>query len=269
MTLLAPALWTILCPLAVPAEPISAEFRRGVAVYAQGKGLERCWMEDRKVLGTWFDGVRRRDVEEAIWLSPSLLSRWMGYAAAREKWTDAEREARWDIARRIADQRLILLVRISSFPKVDPLAPEDEERPDLRDYETVRVLLTADGKDLPVRREFDLGKLIGHRNPVARDWSVRPIECRWGTIVELRGRERSAVEGFPWYQLSPLIEAFAPSFPDPYPSGSLGLFGNYRSKWIWVEADLAGGPPARRQFELRVIGPTKERLAQYRLGNSR
>lgn len=215
------------------------------------------------MIGTWFDGSAKRDVEEAIWISPRLLSRWIGYAGAREKWTLEERRVRWEMARRVAQEKAIVVVRIASYPKVDPLAPDEENRPDLRDFERLRILFTADGREIPVRQRWEGTAPFVQRRIPPSDWDVQAVEAGAGPIADLRSRNRAEVERFPWHQLTPFVEAFSPTFPEEFPPSWGGYFGNYRAKWIWVEADFASRQWPRRQFEVRILSPRKERTAVF------
>jgi len=60
-------------------------------------------------------------IEIAVFLSPSLVSRRLGYLQAREGWTNDQLETRWQLARETLGGRLSFLVRVCSFPKIDLL----------------------------------------------------------------------------------------------------------------------------------------------------
>ena len=57
--------------------------------------INRIWGEDRQTIGLWSNGYVKVPVEHVVWLSPSLVSRWLGFLSAREYWSDGELESRW------------------------------------------------------------------------------------------------------------------------------------------------------------------------------
>jgi hypothetical protein len=73
----------LICFLAIShevrSEPIHAEFEEGKKIFQHKKGIDRTEKDARIVLGQWFDGERLEPVEEAVFLTPGLLSRWLGY----------------------------------------------------------------------------------------------------------------------------------------------------------------------------------------------
>src|SRR5689334_4109662 len=101
-------------PVRFPVEPIQIEVCRGEEVYRAGKGIERTLMEDRQAIGYWFDGRVRKDVEEAIWVSPTMVSRWLGYLQAKERWPKLELLNRWAALRDQLDGSLTFVVRLTA-----------------------------------------------------------------------------------------------------------------------------------------------------------
>jgi hypothetical protein len=244
--------------------PDPAQFKRGVEIFVKGKGVERCWMEDRQVIGNWFDGTRHHATEEAIWLSPALMARWNGYLAAKEKWSAEQISERWNAVNHILDGKISMVVRLSAYPK-RKLFDEDGEKPDLSAIDQIRFLITIDGKELPRRESQDY---LVKANPffkrkISSDWNVKGIAPNAYLLTELRGREKSDVEPFPWYQRSPIAEAMAPEFLAPEPKGFEGLFGDFHCRWFWVEIPIESLPA--KQFELRVFSSGKERIGTFHL----
>ncbi len=247
--------------------PDPAQFKRGVEQFVRGKGVERCWMEDRQVIGNWFDGTRHHATEEAIWLSPALLSRWTGYLSAKEKWSAEQKAERWNAVNHILDGKITMVVRLSAIPK-RKLLDEDGERPDLSAIDQLRFLITFDGEKIPRRESQDY---LVKANPffkrkVNTDWDVNGIAPHAYVLAELQGREKSHVEPFPWYQRSPIAEAMAEEFLAPEPKGHDGLFGDFHSKWFWVEIPIETLP--RKQFELRIFSPGRERVGTFKISVS-
>lgn len=62
--------------------PQATEFAHGQKIYHMNKGIDRAQGDARIVLGNWFDGERTQVVEELDFLTPGLLSRWLGYQEA-------------------------------------------------------------------------------------------------------------------------------------------------------------------------------------------
>lgn len=261
----AESVWMALDPTSYPREPYRSELRRGIEQYVLGKGVERCWMEDRKTIGNWFDGAKMRPVEEVLWLSPKLVSRWFGYEMARAKWSDADRSSRWQRVRATLEGRLVFLVRLSAYPKRDFLNPEEAERPSLRNLDEIRFLLTQNGAAIPQRRSPRIYDRIAPPTVDApSNWSVSELPVRARLIASLQGREPKDVEGAFWPNVCPLVDAFEPEFLQPAPRGLNGFLGDYHARIWWVEAKTPANPVDVTSIELRVISPSKERIATFR-----
>jgi hypothetical protein len=117
-------LWALVpshVPLDFPRRPIAAEVARGAAIQKKGAGPDRTLLEDHRVAARWFDGRIRRPSDTITWVSPDLASRWFGYLAANDGWTDAALDRRWAAARESLQGSLTFIVRLSAMPKVDPL----------------------------------------------------------------------------------------------------------------------------------------------------
>src|SRR5579872_4987978 len=101
---------------APPADQVSI----GRALYRQGVGIDRALMDDRNVLGTWFDGRIRRAVDTATWLSPEMTARWLGYVAERDVLSAEELGKRWHAASAKLNGHITFIVRLAAFPRLDP-----------------------------------------------------------------------------------------------------------------------------------------------------
>ncbi len=66
----------------IVSEPIVAELQEGKRIFQRGKGIDRTEKDARIVIGKWFDGERLQSVEEAVFITPGLLSRWLGYQSS-------------------------------------------------------------------------------------------------------------------------------------------------------------------------------------------
>jgi hypothetical protein len=250
-------------PLLFPPQPIATQVQRGVQLYTAGKRLEFALEEDRKFVGSWFDGKRKRNVEEVIWISPELVSRWLGYLDAKEKWPAHEREMRWFELRNRLNQKLCFAVRLAAYPKIDFLEGEESEPAKLDALGPLRFSITLDGKTIPIRPQGD--------GPIQRfsgapvDWPRETLDAFLHVIDERQSREAGPLEDFPWYQFAPVSHWLTPEF-DVLPPRHAPRLGGYHSVWLWVEAPLPEPERIRSQFELRIFGPRRERIATFEVG---
>lgn len=115
---------------------------------------------ERVVLGKWFDGGKRQNVEEAVWLSP--------YSVARLGWD-------WERSRERFDGALTFAVRLAALERQDPLEFGGD---------------TAPGDDVS-RAVFSLHAvdLQGRAKPLPLEISVRWTQ---------RGREPGELLRVPW-----------------------------------------------------------------------
>jgi hypothetical protein len=253
-------------PMEFPAWPIPAELDRGVRLYALGKGLDRLYLEDRKVIGTWFDGRARVGADEAIWLSPGLMSRWLGYLEAKEKWPRGELEARWRRIRADLGGRLTFVVRLCSFPRTDLFEEGLPPRHDPRDSRDVRFLWTSNDPDLP--RVLPLEGPLSWVRPEAFGTRVPSQMQRDPRVFLLSERQaRSASEAMreDWWLRVPFGETLRPEFSesrcwDGYPLGDF-----YCSTYL-ATLPLPRKPMPDSEFELRIFSPRKERIARFDMG---
>lgn len=255
-----PMIWPFANQFAMPPSPIPSEFRKGTLVYASGKGVERCWQSDRKVVGIWNRGLFRQDVEEVIWLSPRLFSRWAGYLAAKEKWPVQIQRDRWEKLCDLVGDKCIFVVRLSAMPKVSALS-DDVERPSFKDIDNVRFQLTIGGSGLP---RPPLKYFVGIK-PYEPDsgWAVDESELEPYPFAVLRGHDRGSLEGFQWWQATPLRWVFGSEFASPAPPGLGSPLGWYRSDWYWVEAQAPVLTATVNDFQFRIFSPSKERIASF------
>ena len=113
----------LLCFLALSSEfgtaPISAEFEEGQKVFKHKKGIDRTEKDARVVIGKWFDGDRLQLVEEAIFVTPGLLSRWLGYKEASGTAKD-EVQASWKQCSAQFTGKTVTLIRLARLGTVEP-----------------------------------------------------------------------------------------------------------------------------------------------------
>lgn len=251
-----------------PTEPIGSEIQRGISIYRQDRGYERLFQEDRKVIGWWFQGLHRRETEEAIWLSPRLVSRILGYLDAKEKWPEGERQRRWEAVSKLTSGTAMFAVRLSSFPKIN-LFDDSDVSPNSEGIGPLDWRLTLDGKLIPLASDANplIPKSTRFPGTLQTDWSRLEAPLSVQNLATLLGRERVEVEGFPWYESCPLSQWIAPKFKSSK-AFPLRYSGPYETQWFWVTADLRNGLRPIEQFELRILNERKERLAVFPLTHS-
>lgn len=252
-------------PILFPPQPLERELARGVSLYATGKSVRHLFMEDRQSVGTWSDGLRKRDVEEVIWLSPALMSRWVGYLDALEKWPVGERQRRWEGIRAALDGSMSFAVRLSAFPKKDWHEGDYAARADESALSPLRFRLTLDGMTIP-RRPDTLFTIVTGRYESPANWDLRELEIGVCRLADRAARDRNALEQFPWHQLTPLAEWVTPEFEPRLDQAESIRLGDYRSMWLWVEARLDPNLMPRNQFELRIFSARRERIATFAFG---
>ena len=189
------------------------------------------WGNERQVIGWWANGYIQRPVEFAVWLSPALLSRWLGFLSAREYWDDGELTARWkSIAAQVKDRRYFV-VQLTAFPKMPLYGVGDYELTSPEEIEDVRFVYTAGGKS--------------QRMQAAR-------------LAAWQSREREDLEGFPWWQQIEFGDQLTGEFENGAREEPLCVGDYYRAWYLaWVEGadeDL---------FQVRVLSRRKERAAFF------
>lgn len=256
------AAFAVLRPIAFPPTPIDHEVRRGAALYMAGKGIDRTLEEDRQVLGVWFDGRGKREVEDALWLSPSLVSRWLGYLEAKEKWFEGEMQLRWKSMRSLLDGRVSLIVHLSAYPKWVDQDYGLMGKADPAEVDTVRFLVTT-GEGVPEEGAFasarraEAALVASH----ALGLQVEPLAAR---VLREQARTAGALKGTRWIDTAPFFPAMAPVFGRGQASGGLQL-GGFHSAWYLLELPASESLRRARAFDVRVFSPRKERVAHFEL----
>lgn len=98
--------------------PIAKDVELGKKVFAQHQGIDRTQKDARAVIGQWFDGDRTRVVEEVDFLTPGLLSRWLGYQTATGV-PKSQIDSAWEHCSQQLNGRSLALIRLARLCKVD------------------------------------------------------------------------------------------------------------------------------------------------------
>ncbi len=168
--------------------------------------ITEVYREDRRVLGTWSEGVRKLDVEWAIRLSPELMSRWLGFMSEREAWGDGEITYRWNSVKQLIGKRPVFLVILSAFPRKEMLGLGDSHAPSTEELDNIRVVFEQDG---------------------------RRIESSTYEVWRQRAQTRSELDQVPWWQFTRLKSDLTSLFESQYEPPIIQR-GDYYRTWSWV-----------------------------------
>jgi hypothetical protein len=190
----------------------------------------------RRPIGQWSNGQRKVAVEWATWMSPELLSRWLGFLAEREHWPAGRVQERWNLVTPDLRGRILLVVELTAYPKLKTFGFGNYREPD---PSTIREL------------EFHL---------TAGSWQVKPEVV---SHEEWEARERHQVEAYRWWLQLGFGRALAPQFEAEQATKPLP-FGDYHRAWYVLVVDQ---PPVDvDEFTLRVLNRNKERTATFSKG---
>jgi hypothetical protein len=256
-------------PIDFPSLPIAKEIDAGVCIYALGKGIDRLYLDDRRVVGLWFDGKVRQEADHVLWLSPSLISRWLGYLEAKEKWPDGELEGRWDALRAHLSGHMTFIVRLCSMPRIDPIEGEIDQKAQQEDSSDVRFLLTSSSPHKPSAATKD--ELLGFAiprpvPPVGRrrvSGGIR-LEPDVVALSRVQSREVRQVLDEDWWLRAPFGKALTPEFSKP-PCFDDYPLGDYFASTYLVRFPIPKEPFPANSFQLRIFSPRKERIADFSL----
>lgn len=228
-------------PALFPAEPIAFQFQRGRKIFAQGKGIDRTLDEDRAVLGTWFDGRVQRSVEDSIYLSPAMVSRWLGFLSASEVLQPVEVQRKWEILRDKLTGSANFIVHLSAFRKADPLDFDWDRPAGLKNLENL---------------EFSFSYLEWNAKSVPQVVSPR-------LIATIQAREIEEFQAVSWLNVVSDLSALRPegvSEYDPFPP-----LGENEVDYYWVKVPISPDMEFAAKFNLQIAAKRKLRAASFRM----
>lgn len=224
--------------LAFPPTPV---YEAAVAGEKLGVGKakwEKLQMEDSQGIGFWFDGKWGREIENALWLSPNFVSRWLGYWARKELWMPGELDKRYQELIKDLDGKLTFIVRLSGFPKKGLLELTQDQRAQTKELKNLRFIVTS-------------GDAMGPASAT--------LLAHW------QSRERQRLDDFRWWCYVPFSEWIAPASQVDKNEPMFPL-GEYSADWYLVEAFVIPEMHKNQRFELRILSPGKERIAEFGKG---
>jgi hypothetical protein len=233
------ATWISFKPLALTDKPAPKMMALGARIASSGKGLDRVLMEDRQVVGRWVKSFVPKDTEDVLWISPDLISRWLGYLQNSENLSDAEVSQRFLDIRKKEASTLWFVVRLAALDKQDPLEMGTDETAVTTDLSPVAIKVTL----------TDIGG-----NRVA----LPAVMIR--TLADAKSSEPDQLIGLPWYIFSDSFTSLLPAVPPLPPPFNTG---SNEARCIFVKVALPDTILAARQVELRVLSRRKTRIARF------
>jgi hypothetical protein len=233
------AAWMCFKPLTLGMEPIGCSMSVGAEIARSGKGVDRLLLEDRQVVGKWARTYLPHDAEDVIWISPDLVSRWLGYLQESENLTEPEVSARWAALAKTEGKTLWFIVRLAALDKQDPLDMGMEEAAQTNDLDPVVVRAT-------------LTDISGHRI------ALRDLHTK--LIATFRSSDADELIGLPWYIYSDVFKPLLPAIP---PSPLDSDLGSNEARLLLVQADVPDATIAAREVEIRVLSRRKTRIAHF------
>ncbi len=247
-------------------EPDAAAFREGVDIWRAGKGIERTLGPERAVMAVWFDGRVRQAADVAVWVSPRLVSRRLGYLCASRRLTAEQTLALWKQAASRLEGRLCFAVRLCKLSRRG-WDGEDGPPSDGRALLGVRWLVTS-GPGSPERLRqpsalpWEPTVPPPYRSVPSAEWpfqtAATPAEPLWLGAF----REARETLGLDPLLACPVSLGQAP-LRRPSPVG-----GNYGALY-WLEATTERLRLHPEGFELRVLVGDRERIAAFRWATGR
>jgi hypothetical protein len=117
-------------------KPIADEIKAGARLATHGKGIDRVLGLNRVVFGSWSNGERMLNVEQAVIMTPGLLSRWLGHQqACGEK----EIQSSWTKFATQSNGRTLVFFRLATLNTMDLTDGDESEtgQPHLFDQVTI------------------------------------------------------------------------------------------------------------------------------------
>ncbi len=249
------AVLNFMSPHEFPELPIQFEMERGTKVYRQKKGIERTLFEDRIALGRWFTGTSKIDTDQAIYFSPAMVSRWLGYLKAKEQFSDDELHRRWQSIRESFDGKFTFIVESFALPKQSDffeLTEGAEVKPETA--LKARFLVTLPNQ-IQVSPEKD------HDGKPGR--SHDRLEPETVATKVMRGFSMASVEHWQWWSLIPELIDFQPEFSYHAPTAYEAVVGDFVRVVRLVQFEVPDLPHQPTDIELRVFVPGKELVARF------
>lgn len=231
--------------------------------------LASTYLADRQTIGTWYDGMMSRDVEHAVWLSPRLVSRMLGFLSRREGLSDEEVLRRWAALRADLEGRLTFIVDLAALKKVSLADLTPEVPATTMDIENIRCFVDI-REEARKPLNIDLADQAKPRDEPAATarWapSAKIVRQRVPTSTTPLGlwrvRDRKTLFEFRWWLEVPVGTLLTPA-AESRRRGPLYPLGEYYGAWYWVRTESLPGTYYTPRFTLVIQSPSKERRARF------
>lgn len=160
-------------------KPVAEEVEKGAKVAAQGKGIDRVLGLNRVSFGSWFDGQRMLNVEQAVIMTPGLLSRWLGH---QQVCGLKDIQPVWDRFAAQSNGRTLVFVRLATLNTLDITDGDESEtgNPALLDQVTIGFGQMSNRKMTPA--QFELLSLRSIQDVQARH-PHEVLRTTWDRVV--------------------------------------------------------------------------------------
>ena len=212
--------------------PLQSDMNEGKAVFLHKKGIDRTQKDARVVIGQWFDGERTQTVEEAIFITPGFLSRWLGYMQAAGTSQD-DVDKHWANCTPMFAEKTTVIIRLARLCTVDMIDGDvdNSAKPDALD--NVQIFI----------------------HPVGSPW--QPVKYR--TVQDILQRRPEEVLKETWDQIMPKFSPWPGKATenDLNPEIRWGL--NRRVSYMAETEKL----PAGSKCELKIVEKDRTRVIPF------
>ncbi len=219
-----------------PISPINAELKIGNYFAEKDYLIQDLYFFDKVNFSNRLDRPGEHKYMEMIWISPRLLSRWLGYIQRKENLSDLELKHRWNMLSEYCESKLLFVVQNVSFPYKAKMS-FDINRP----------------ADSLLNKKLTYSLLYNKETlrPVVKDLEA------W------KFRKEERMSDFQWWLYQPFSLAISPKnmSEKKQPMFQLG------DKYVWwslLEFDVKGSKNRKKYIKMEIDGfGTKRKLYFY------
>lgn len=205
---------------------------------------ESVFLGARQTVGLWFDGSKRKVVEDVTWLSPDFLSRWLGFLSVREGWLDPEIQTRWMKLRARLLNELAFVVHVSALERVDAWESGIDTTPDSRSIQSLRYRFSY--------QPFGAGK------PTVIEPAVQSEK-------ELRSRKPELLASLPIFISTEWLEPLTPLAGSNLPYELEFPLGRSVTRYAVLTVPVPANLRESFTFQVNIFSATRTREAKFQL----
>jgi hypothetical protein len=98
----------------------SADFTAGVRMGRTHKNFDSLIGKNRFAIGSWFSGSEKKNVEEAILITPAIAVKLIGYDLGKGEIDETQMDSQWAKYQQFAHEKSALVLRLARLCRVDP-----------------------------------------------------------------------------------------------------------------------------------------------------